>query len=164
MASCCLDSTQGTLTSNCCPLRSGKDCGAFTTLLTPLLLLHLASLTASQPTASPVSAYTPYTFPPITTSKIARVKRISCRFKHTQCVGDLFYLEWKIMTGTKSRQRNKQQKAEREMRKHSSVSMTALSFRVAGGLWVSLWVSVRPTYGNGGGLNSSGNCSNMESL
>ena len=68
------------------------------------------------------------------------------------------------MTGTKSRPRNKKQRAEREMGKCSSMSMTAFSFRVAGGLWVSLWVSVRPTYGNGGGLNSSGNCSNMESL
>ena len=55
----------------------------------------------------------------------------------------------------------KQQKAEREMGK---CSLTALSFRVAGGLWVSLWVSVHPTYENGGGLNLSDNRSNMESL
>ena len=115
LACCCLDSTQYTLTSNCCPLRSGKDCWAFTTLLTPQLLLHLVSLTASQPKASSVSAYTPHTFPPITTPKIARVKRNSCRFKHTQYVGDLFYLGWKIMPGTKSTQRNKQQKIEKRV-------------------------------------------------
>lgn len=58
----------------------------------------------------------------------------------------------------------KQQKAEREMGKCSSRNLTALSFRVAGGLWVSLWVSVHPTYENGGGLNLSDNRSNMESL
>ena len=83
------------------------------TRLTPLLLLHLVSLTASQPTASLVSAYTPHTLPPITTSKITRVKRISCRFKHTQCVGDLFYLVWKIMPGTKSTQRNNRKRKEK---------------------------------------------------